>query len=138
MLERSFDTDFINRVINDPAVRPFIGLPDIGYVDAKPAVGQDENWFLMDEHGGFWLAWSAPKVREVHTFILPDGRGAWGANRRKQMLEYAKKNGVRTLWTKIPPGIKHVERFARQGGMKPTGDVLKTFGIDYRIFCMEL
>ena len=54
------------------------------------------------------------------------------------MLNYARDNGTRVLWTKIPDELPHVERFARQGGMRPTNDVIETFGKPYRVFAMEL
>lgn len=138
MLERTHDAEWVNRVANDPAVRPFIGAPEMGELDYSAAVERPEHWFLMGEHGGFILQWSAPRVREVHTMILKDGRGAWGASARKFGVDYARKNGTRMLWTKVPPEAPHVERFARQGGMKPTSDVIDVFGVPYRVFSMEL
>ena len=138
MLARTYDAELVNRVANHPAVRPFIGAPDDGDLDFTDAVARPEHWFLFGDHGGFLLQWSAPRVREVHTMILPQGRGMWGAQIRKEGIQYARDRGTRTLWTKIPPEASHVERFARQGGMKPTGDVIDTFGVPYRVFSMEL
>jgi hypothetical protein len=137
-LTRSFDVDAVNRVVNHPDVRPYVGAPDGGPLDLAPLVERSEHWFLMDDHGGFLLAWSAPGVREVHTFIAPEGRGQWAASRRREMVAYAAANGAKMLWTRIPPKWKHVERFARQGGMRPTDDVIDTLGTPYRIFAMEL
>ena len=138
MLERCFDTDFINRVVNHPDVRPFVGDPDFGELDLSELVNRPEHWFLMGEHGGFLLMWSAPDVREVHTFVLPEGRGPWAADIRAKSIEYAKAHGTKMLWTKIAPEHKHVERFARQGGMQLTDEVIETFGKPYRIYRMEL
>ena len=137
MLARSYDAAHINAVVNHPDVRAFVGGGD-EELDLTPLVERPEHWFLMDDHGGFLLAWSAPNVREVHTFVLPEGRGQWAADRRSEMLDYARDNGTKVLWTKIPSEWPHVERFARQGGMRPTDDVLETFGKPYRIFTMEL
>jgi len=138
MLERSFDTRLINAVINHPDVRCGVGAPDAGELDVGPLVERPEHWFLMGEHGGFLLSWSAPKVREVHTFILPSGRGVWSNLARTAMLDYARQNGAKMLWTKIAPDAKHVARFARQGGMQLTDEVIETFGKPYRIYRMEL
>ena len=138
MLARTFDADRVNDVVNHPAVLPFVGGVEGERLDLSPLVEQPEHWFLMDDHGGFMLAWSAPNVREVHAFVLPEGRGQWAADRRAEMLDYARANGAKMLWTKIPPDLPHVERFARQGGMRPTDDVLETFGKPYRVFAMEL
>lgn len=138
MLERSFDADRVNEIVNHPSVRPFIGHADGGDLDLAPLVHRDEHWFLIGEHGGFMLGWSAPNTREWHTFILPEGRGAWAAKARAEAVEYARANGTRLLWSKIPPASPHVERFARQGGMKPTDIVLDTFDKLYKVYCMEL
>ena len=84
------------------------------------------------------LGWSAPDVREVHTFILPEGRGKWASEARAEMVRYARENGVKMLWTKIDPDDRHVDRYARQGGMQLTNEVIETFGKPYRIYRMEL
>lgn len=138
MLTRCYDAAQINAVINHPEVRPHIGAPELGDLDLTEAVDRPEHWFLMGNHGGFMLSWSAPEVREVHTFILPSGRGKWAEAARRSMLNYAKYHGAKMLWTKIYEKDRHVIRFARQGGMQFTGDVLETFGKPYRIYRMEL
>jgi len=74
----------------------------------------------------------------VHTFVLPAGRGKWAADARRAMIDFAKRHKAQTLWTKIPPNARHVERFARQGGMQPTEEVIETFGEPYMVYSMEL
>ena len=138
MLERSFDTERINAVVNHPEVRPFVGDPSFGVLDVAPVVAKPEHWFLMGEHGGFLLSWSAPKVREIHTFVLPEGRGRWAAEARSAMLAYARANGTLTLWTKIDPAHRHTVQFARRGGMQPTGEMIDMLGTPYQIYKVEL
>ena len=138
MLVRSHDAARINAVVNHPEVRPHVGAPELGDLDVTDLVERPEHWFLMGDHGGFMLSWSAPGVREVHTFVLPEGRGKWAEDARAAMLDYARKNGTEMLWTKIAEDDRHVIRYARQGGMQFTGDVLETFGKPYRIYRMEL
>lgn len=138
MLARSHDVERINAVVNDPQVRPHVGAPDYGDLDVSAAVANSDHWFLMGEHGGFMLEYVDPDAREVHTFILPSGRGKWANDARQAMLGYAKTNGAKVLWTKISPSDKHVIRYALQGGMQFTGDVVELFGKPYRIYRMEL
>jgi hypothetical protein len=138
MLERSYDTAKINRVVNDPAVRPFIGNGVDGDIDTQILVDMPENWFLMGEHGGFLLAETAPSVREVHTFILPEGRGRWANDARAAMLDYARNHGTEKLWTKIEPDSKHVIQYALEGGMQKTDEMVELFGTLYQIYRMEL
>lgn len=137
MLARCTDPARINAVVNHPAVRPGVGLVDMGDLDMSPVIGEP-HWWLMGEHGGFALMWSAPGVREVHTFILPEGRGRWAAKARSEGIAYAREHGTRMLWTKVPDGARHVEAFARAGGMKDCGETQTMFGKPYRIFAMEL
>lgn len=138
MLSRCHDAERINAVVNHPEVRPYVGAADAGELDVTDLVAKPEHWFLMGEHGGFMLGWSAPDTREVHTFILPSGRGKWANNARTAMLDYAKEHGAKVLWTKVHEGDKHVIRYALQGGMQFTGTVLELFGKPYRIYRMEL
>lgn len=138
MLERCFDKDLVNLAANHPHVRPFLGPASLGELDFEDAVAEDKNWFLMGEHGGFALAWSAPNVYEVHVFVLPEGRGKWAAKARQATIDFAKANGAKMLWARIAPQAKFVSYFARRGGMQPTGEMIHTLGAAYDIYSMEL
>ena len=100
MLERSYDTEFINKVVNDPAVRPYVGSGVDGDIDTQILVDDPENWFLMGEHGGFLFSETAPGIREVHTFILPSGRGEWAADARAKAIEYLRDHGTESCGLK--------------------------------------
>ncbi len=132
------DAAFVNSVVNDPSVRPYVGDQSLGYLDLSTVIDRPENWCLMGVYGGFLLVWSAPGVREVHTFVTPEGRGQWARAARSEMVEYCRTAGVRMLWTKISPEQPHVARFAREGGMRPTGQILEQMGEPYMIYSMEL
>lgn len=138
MLERCHDTNLVNLAANHPEVRPFLGPASLGELDFEEAVAEDKNWFLMGEHGGFALAWSAPHVYEVHVFILPEGRGKWAAEARQATIDFAKQNGAKMLWARIAPSAKFVSYFARRGGMQRTGEMIHTLGTAYDIYTMEL
>ena len=132
------DAAWINRVVNDPEVRPYVGPVELGELDMSGLMGQAENLFLMGEHGGFALIWTAPKTLEVHTFILPSGRGEWARQAASEGMELARQSGAERLWTRIPPDLPHVKLYARGMGMKPTGEVIQTFDKPYRIYSMEI
>ena len=138
MLARSFDVNAINAAANRPDVRPFIGPASLGELDFEDAVTDYNNWFLMGEHGGFVLVWSAPGVYEVHVFIATEGRGKWAAQAWAATREYAAQNGAKMLWARIAPTAKFVSMFARRGGMKPTYEMLYTLGSAYDVYKMEL
>lgn len=92
----------------------------------------------MGEFGGFILVWSAPYSREIHVFLLPEGRGKWGFDAQSDVIAFARDHGTTMLWARIDPAMRALELFARRGGMKPTGETIKSLGISYRIFSMEV
>lgn len=138
MLERCYDVARINAVGNHPDVRPYVGHAELGELDFADAVADEKNWFLMGEHGGYILAWSAPDVYEVHVMILPDGRGKWAAKARQFTIDYAIKNKVDMLWARIALNASSVSLYARRGGMQPTGEMIYTLGSVYGLYKMEL
>lgn len=123
-------------MVNHPAVRPFVGAPDAGDLDLKPLIDRDENLFPFGEYGGFALVWTAPHTREVHTFILPEGRGAWAQHAAAEMIGMAAEAGTETLWTQIDPDQPNVRLYAERAGMRPTGEVLHTLGNRHEVFRM--
>jgi hypothetical protein len=135
---RSHDKARANYLVNHPEIRPFVGAPEAGEVDLSPVLDLPFHWFLDGEHGGFLLTWSAPRAYEVHTMILPGGRGKWACEAAKAGTEFARQNGVKMLWTRVEPGQRHVALFARIMGMKPDGEPMPTLGKPYAILSMEL
>lgn len=136
LLHLSNDAAEINAAVNHPAVRPFVGEPDAGVLDISPLI-VPENLFPFGEHGGFALIWTAPATREVHTFILPEGRGRWAVLAAREGIAIAAAKGTRVLWTKIPPNSENVRSYAARMGMAPTGEVVETLGHPHAIYAME-
>lgn len=123
-------------MVNHPAVRPFVGAPGAGALDISPLIEREENLFPFGEHGGFALVWTAPFTREVHTFILPEGRGAWAQDAAAEMIGMAADSGTITLWTQISPEQPNVRLYAERAGMRATGEVLNTLGLRHDVFSM--
>lgn len=73
---REFSSERINAVINHPEVRPWVGMPQQGYIDLTPMVADLRNVLLMGEGGGFFFHQLLPGIYEVHTQFLPEHRGA--------------------------------------------------------------
>jgi len=121
-LFRTHDAATVNRVINAPEVRPFVGAVDAGDLDISGLLSDTRHVALMGEHGGFLLTWSAPWSFEVHTFILNGGRGAWAREAARQTIDYAwRRLNADCLWTKIPADQPNVRAFAVQMGMRDIG-----------------
>lgn len=78
-IERQTDAHDMNRVINHPEVIEWVRHYAIGRLDVSQAVQHKQNVLLMGEHGGLLFESLRPGVYEVHTAVLPAGRGAWAA-----------------------------------------------------------
>lgn len=131
------DVARLNEVVNDPAVRPYVGAPDVGHLDLSPLVDDPNNLFPFGEHGGFALIWTAPRTYEVHTFILKSGRGLWARQAAKDGIAMAVERGARMLWTRVPADLPHVRSFAVGMGMASTGETAPMLGKAYEVLAME-
>jgi hypothetical protein len=119
-------------------VRPFVGDPDSGELDISPLVEDANHLFPFGEHGGFALCWTAPATREVHTFVLPEGRGEWARDAAQEGIALAAEHGTRTLWTQIEPHMRNVVAFAVGMGMRRTGETLNTLGHPHLVYSMQV
>jgi hypothetical protein len=73
LVGRSFDAREFNRILNDPAVYPFVTLPHLKTLDASPLVDDPRNFLLMADGGGIIFHCLDAGVYEVHTaFLKPD------------------------------------------------------------------
>lgn len=72
-LRRSFDVARFNELANHDAIRPWIGGK--GVLDLAPMVMEPTNVCLLNEHGGFLCHRLDVGLYEVHSMMLPEGRG---------------------------------------------------------------
>lgn len=129
MLTRSFDSERANELVNHPSIRPFVGGDGESFLDLSPSVDDEKNVFLIDEHGGFLLIWTAPDTYEIHTFILPEGRGRKAYANAQDMLRTMKQEfGARHLWTRVARGQENVRRFTTANGLEHCGEQTCDFG----------
>ena len=77
MIEPTTDPGFVNAVLNHPDVRPFVADAADGHLDVSAMMASGSRLFLRGEHGVFVLLKYDVGIWEVHTAILPAGRGAW-------------------------------------------------------------
>lgn len=119
---RTFDAEFVNRIVNDPTVRPFVGGDGESYIDLTAAVSDDKNHAMMGGHGGFLCTWSAPGTYEIHTFILPEGRGAAAIALALETRAYLESIGATHLWTRVDKTMGNVRKFTLAAGFKPCGE----------------
>jgi hypothetical protein len=116
MLHRTFDAGKINALVNHPAIRPAIGGDGASVLDLTEAVADRDNVFLLGEHGGFSLIWTAPDCYEIHTFITPEGRGRAAYQLARAGRDWMADYGAKHLWTRIPKDMTAVQRFTLAAG----------------------
>lgn len=134
MIERSFDAEIINALVNHPAIRPHVGGDPSVPIDLTAAVGNTDNYFLLGDHGGFACSWTAPKTYEIHTFVRPEGRGKWAYQLARAGRDYMEAIGATHLWTRVHPDAENVKRFTLAAGFKPAGSHTVDFGIGPQIY----
>jgi len=76
-IERVFEAARANEIINHPAVRPYVAALGTGEIDLAPVAAHPDIFILLGDYGVFVLRRLMPGVLEVHTQVLPDGRGEW-------------------------------------------------------------
>jgi len=119
MIERTTDPQFLNQVLNDPAVRPWVADVADGALDMTPAVSNPENVCLVGEHGGFFLYKYDVGVFEVHSAVRPSGRGAWAKAAAKSVVDYMfTATDCVEILTRIPQGHLGAKALAEATGFR--------------------
>lgn len=118
MISRATDANFINEVVNHPAVRPYVhALP--GPLDLSPVVSNPHNLTLVGEHGGMLFVESVPGLFEIHTQILPDGRGPWALQFAQKAVEWLfSRTRATEVFTRVPEGNVGALALTRACGAK--------------------
>lgn len=76
-VERSFDAERFNALINHPEVRPWVADMGDGVLDLSARVADFNNVLLVGEHGATLCFKLMPGIYEVHSQFLESGRGKY-------------------------------------------------------------
>lgn len=127
MIERATDARFLNGVCNHPDVRPF--LHGNGPIDLSPAIANENNLALQGEHGGMIMVQVVKGVYELHTQILPDGRGPWALQMAQACMDwlFSKTNAIE-IFTRVPEGNVAAMALTRACGAKLEETVWQDLG----------
>jgi len=134
-LKRSNDAEFLNRVVNDPSVHPFVSFGR-GPIDLTAVVNNHDNVFLANEHGGF-LYVSHGDTFEVHTQFLPEGRGDTATLARESLFYMFTQTPCVRIDTLIPPFNKTAKRLAEAVGMKSVAQA-EVFGFPVTVYMLTI
>lgn len=118
MIKRATTADFINKVVNHPAVRPSIHAAP-GPVDLSAVVANPSHVVMEDMYGCMMFFQHVPGLYEIHTMILPEGRGAWAMDFAQQAVEYLfLRTNATEVFTRVPEGNIGAGALARACGAK--------------------
>ncbi len=103
MLTPETDAIRINRLVNDPSIKPYVCGQISGVLDVTILVNNPKNIFFCGEHGGCGFIWMEEGQYELHSFVLPEGRGRWARDNFRLCLEWIWANtGATQIVTLCP------------------------------------
>lgn len=119
-IHQETDPGAVNRILNDPGVRPWIADAAEGPIDVSDKVENPNIVFLMGQFGGVMLMRIMIGIWEVHTFVLPEGRNGWSLEmvRSAQHWLFTKTDAYEVL-TRIPRTHPAALGLAIKAGMTP-------------------
>lgn len=88
IIARTFDAAPINAIVNDPSVYPWVCGQHTGPLDLSPVIADRRNVALFGEHGGMLFHCHQPGYYEIHTQVLPAGRGPWALAMAQACFHY--------------------------------------------------
>lgn len=111
------DAAHLNRVANDPTVRPMLG--GIGDLDVQGLLSTPSNIALENEHGGFIFVCDDAGRYELHTMFLPSGRGAAVLAAVSEALRFMfTATDCGEVITKVPRANRAAAFMARRAGFR--------------------
>lgn len=119
-VQRTFSAETLNSVVNDPSVYPWVRGDAKGPLDLSQVIADPRNVLLEGEHGSMLFVPTGPGLWELHTQVLPEGRGAWtmGLATSALMYMYTHTDAVEIL-TRVPKGNLAAASAAKRFGFTP-------------------
>ena len=117
-LERQRDAGRINEIVNHPEIYPWVRGPSNGPLDLSKAIANTDVIALLGTHGGLLFHRLQPGIFEVHSQVLPEGRGAWAELCIRACLHwlFTRTEAVEIV-TRCPKGNVAATAMARTVGM---------------------
>lgn len=117
MLTRHFTPDRVNEIVNHPSIYPWIKGDHVGEVDVTNRISNQDNVYLVGDHGCVSFHKQQPGIYEFHTSVLPGGRGQWMLDGAKYAFRYMfTHTEAFELLTRCPDG-----NIAAKAGAKAVG-----------------
>jgi hypothetical protein len=114
-VERTFDVEAVNAILNHPTVLPAITVPGrTGPIDATALIENTHNFFMMAPGGCIAFCQDEPGIYEVHTNFLPEYRGRIALRASEQAYHWMFMNtDCMILQTRVPAPNVAADMFCR-------------------------
>jgi hypothetical protein len=124
VIERQFDANAVNRIVNHPSVYPWICGPLEGHqLDLTGPIGDGTYIALFGEYGGFLFFKVSEGIYDAHSAVLPEGRGKWAFNAAHEALRLMFAGGALEIMMAAPKGNLPVRALIRSLKAKHRGKI---------------
>jgi RimJ/RimL family protein N-acetyltransferase len=123
-MERTFDAEWVNSIVNHPDVYPFVRGDLEGPLDMGPALSDPRHIMLQapDKTGGWLFQYLSPGIYECHSAFLPEGRGSHVAQLAHDSLKWFFENtDASIILARCPVDNKPVIKLTKAAGFKYVG-----------------
>jgi hypothetical protein len=119
MLERHFDAKVLNEIINRPDMRDDVATGQEGYLDCTAQLANKNNVALMGQYGGCVFIKLTPGIYEVHTQVVPEGRGPWALRMTEAAARWMfTRTDCWEIATRVPEGHVAARALTLKRGLK--------------------
>jgi len=119
MIERHYDAEFLNGLLNDPEIRADVADSELGILDLSTVVANRDNILLCGKHGATLYFKLLPGIYEVHTQVRRSGRGKWAYEFVEQCANWMfTQTDAFEIVTRIPEHHAGARALATHVGMK--------------------
>lgn len=126
MLNRTFEPTRLNEIVNHPSIYPHVCGAIDGPLDLTPLVKDVKNCVLIGEHGAFVYTPHQRGFLEVHSQVLPEGRGKWAMAAARESLRWMfTRTQALEVITRVAKGNYAALALAKACGLKPVMTVPK-------------
>ncbi len=129
----------VNYLINHPEIKPWVCGNMEGYLDVMPLIQNTDNFFFTSDHGGCGLIKLQLGVYDLHSFVLPSGRGLWVKDNFERVKEWMFKNtDCIEITTMVPKNNRLALGAARMCKFKKYGILEKAWKFGSEIYDIDL
>lgn len=118
MISPTKDLEGVYYLLNHPSIKDWV-FGDYVIDTIKPLIDDEENKFFLGDLGGCFFIKRAPDIYELHSFVLPAGRGRWARDNFMEVLGWMFANTPATrIVTMCPVNNRMAIGAARMCGFK--------------------